>query len=144
MLAYISIIGRLTETPELRTVNTKDSEKQCLTLKIATNDKLAGITNEGKGEALFFQATAWEQQAVNLAPYVKRGDVISVSGHLHLSLYEDKEGYIQTNLEIKRPNITLLPNPKKEESQQSGNRLKGKLPPKKKETAEQPTEEIPW
>lgn len=137
MLARISIIGHLTETPELRTVNTKDGEKQCLTLRIATNDKLAGTTEEGKGEALFFQATIWEKQAVGLAPYVKRGDVISVSGHLHITLYEDKEGFIQTNLEIKRPDVTLLPNPKKEESRQSGNRLKGKLPPKKEATAEQ-------
>ena len=144
MLARINVIGRLTETPKLRNVNTKDGEKECLTLKIATNDKLAGTTEEGKGEALFFQATVWEKQATALAPYVKRGDVISVSGHLHITLYENKEGYIQTNLEIKRPNVTLLPNPKKEESSQSGNRLKGKLPPKKEATAEQPPEEIPY
>ena len=144
MLAYVSTIGRLTETPKLRTVNTKDGEKQCLTLKIATNDKLAGITEEGKGEALFFQATVWEKQAIKLSEYVSKADVISVSGHLHITLYEDKEGFIQTSLEIKQPNITLLPNPKKEESRQSGNRLKGKLPPKKEATAEQLPEEIPF
>lgn len=83
--------GRLTRDPEVR--YTRDS-------KAVVDFSLAVNRQHDREKTDFFNCEAWGTLAEIVGKYLVKGSEIVVSGELHVSSYEDKEG-------IKRTSTTL-------------------------------------
>ena len=80
---FISIIGRITEKPELiasgETVYTRFS--------IAVNSY-----SKGEKKTEFFDVVAFGKNAENICKYLEKGYTIPIAGHLHQDVYTTKDG----------------------------------------------------
>ena len=92
----INVAGRITAAPELK--YTEKDKKAIVRFSIAVNN--------GSEIADFFNVTAFDKQAENLAKYVSKGDMLAVSGRLSTSLYE-KDGVKINSVYILANNITF-------------------------------------
>lgn len=78
----ITMVGRLTQDPDLKTAKTG---KPYCRLNIAT--EYEGRT---KRESCFIDVTVWDQDAEMAKKYLKKGSVIAVIGRLSLQRWQDK------------------------------------------------------
>lgn len=82
----VSLFGRITKDPELRTAG----ESSVVNFTLAVNRK------RSKGEehpvADFIQCSAWNRLAEVIEKYVSKGDRIGVRGELQQRKYTDKDG----------------------------------------------------
>lgn len=92
----INVAGRITASPELK--YTEKDKKAIVRFSIAVNN--------GSEIADFFNVTAFDKQAENLAKYVSKGDMIAVSGRLSTSSYE-RDGVKINSVYILANNITF-------------------------------------
>lgn len=98
----INITGRITAKPELK--YTEKDKKSVVSFSIAYNASEEHVD--------FFNVTAFDKQAENLAKYVDKGDMLAISGRLTTRSYTNKDGIDVTVTEIISSNITFV-NPKK-------------------------------
>ena len=92
----INVAGRITAAPELK--YTEKDKKAIVRFSIAVNN--------GSEIADFFNVTAFDKQAENLAKYVSKGDMLAVSGRLSTSSYE-KDGVKINSVQIIASAITF-------------------------------------
>ena len=59
-------------------------------------------------EVYYFDITLWGKQAENLKPYLLKGKMICVEGHLKQDRWEDSEGKKQSKISIVADNVQLL------------------------------------
>lgn len=85
----INLTGRICRSPEIKTT---DSGKNVLTNSIAV---------KGFGEkTTFLNFTAWQGNADYLSRFVKKGNMIAISGRLESRDYVDKDGNNKTVYEV--------------------------------------------
>ena len=84
---YVSMIGRLTKTPEIRQTNTG---KNVCTFTLAVDRRYKDA--QGNATADFFSVQAWEKLAELCARYLDKGSKVFVSGELRNRSYEAKDG----------------------------------------------------
>ena len=92
---YVSMIGRLTKTPDIRQTNTG---KNVCTFTLAVNRRYKDA--QGNATADFFTVQAWEKLAELCARYLDKGSKVFVSGELRNRSYEAKDGSKRTVTEI--------------------------------------------
>lgn len=100
MLNNLSLVGRLTADPELKTVKGKDGKDvSVLRLNIAVdrNGKDAGCD--------FIPVNFWRGTAEFVSKYFKKGDLISIAGELRQNNYTDKDGNKRTSIEVLANNV---------------------------------------
>lgn len=102
----ITIIGNLTDAPELRFTPTGAAVAK---FRVASTPRFMDkATNTWKdGEALFLACTAWRQVAENVAESLDRGSRVIISGRLKQRTYETREGEKRTVLELEVDEIGL-------------------------------------
>lgn len=83
MLNTITIMGRLTKAPELRSTQ---SGVPVTSVSIACDRDIAAKGVEKKTD--FFEVTAWRHTAEFLCKYFDKGTMIVVNGRLQTSFYE--------------------------------------------------------
>ena len=88
----ISLIGRLTATPEIRQTQ---SGKSVTSFRIAVDRPMAK-----EKTADFIDITAWGSTADFIAKYFIKGQMIALQGSLQSRTYEDKEGKKRTAWEV--------------------------------------------
>ncbi len=88
MLNHITIMGRLTADPELRTTNGDVSVASC-TLAV-DQDYVNKTTNERETD--FINVVAWRGTANFLAKYFQKGQLAVMEGRLQIRSYTDKDG----------------------------------------------------
>ncbi|AOY72024.1 single-stranded DNA-binding protein [Arthrobacter sp. ZXY-2] len=95
----ITIIGNLTNDPELRWTN---SGSAVANFTIASTPRTFDRqSNEWKdGETLFLRASVWRETAENVAETLKKGMRVIVEGRLKSRSYETKEGEKRTVIEL--------------------------------------------
>ena len=95
----ITVVGNLTEDPELRFT---PSGAAVAKFRVASTPRfLDRQTNEWKdGEPLFLQCNAWRQMAENVAESLQRGARVVVTGRLRQRSYETREGEKRTVFEL--------------------------------------------
>lgn len=93
MLNHISIMGRLTDTPEVRTTTSGIS---VCSFTIA-NDKDYKKDDTAPN---WVDCVAWRQNADFIAQYFKKGSLIAISGALQTRQYQDKNGNNRKATEI--------------------------------------------
>ena len=87
MINRVVLVGRLTKDPELRYT---PSGVPMARFTVAVNRPFSN--QQGEKEADFIGCIAWRKQAENLANFMKKGSLISVSGRLQTNSYENQQG----------------------------------------------------
>ena len=108
MLNRITICGRLTRDPELRTTSTG---KDVVEFSIAVNKRIKPADGP---DADFFRVKAWGQTASYVGEYIGRGRLVSVDGRLESRKYTDKEGNAREIVEIVADNVNALDRPRED------------------------------
>ena len=104
----ITVIGRLTRDPELRT--TKTGRNVCSFTIAANNRRKNQNTGEWEdGTALFLNCTAWDtdysQMAANVANTLHKGMQVIAHGQVHQGSYTDRQGVERTTFEMRVDSI---------------------------------------
>lgn len=103
MLNSVSLVGRLTDDPNLRYTSTG---------KAVANFRLAiqrPFKNQnGDYEADFINCVVWNKQAENLAQYMNKGSTIAVSGSLQSRSYENQNGQKVYVTEVLVNNVSFI------------------------------------
>lgn len=114
MLNSVSLVGRLTDDPNLRYTSTG---------KAVANFRLAiqrPFKNQnGDYEADFINCVVWNKQAENLAQYMNKGSTIAVSGSLQSRSYENQNGQKVYVTEVLVNNVSFIQS-KKNNNQNNG------------------------
>lgn len=95
MLNTITIAGRLTKPPELRT--TQNGVSVCA-FSVAVERDYAGQGQERGTD--FFDCTAWRQGGEFVSKYFHKGDMIIVTGRMQSRDWTDNNGNKRRNWEI--------------------------------------------
>ena len=122
MLNRITICGRLTRDPELRTTSTG---KDVVEFSIAVNKRIKPADG---ADADFFRVKAWGQTASYVGEYIGRGRLVSVDGRLESRKYTDKEGNAREIVEIVAENVNALDRPKEDAEPRQEPRGKARPP----------------
>lgn len=95
----ISIIGRITKEPELKTTtNGKKFVSFCLAVP----------KSNGKNETSFIDCIVWEHSAEFLCRNVHKGNQVGITGALETRQYTDNQGVNRKASEIQVRNIDLI------------------------------------
>ena len=94
--------GRITKNAELKT---SQAGKSFCYFCIAVDD---GKDADGNRATSFIDCIAYNSQAEFLANYIKKGDLIAVTGRLHVTLNEDKDGNKTKRATIKVSSVESL------------------------------------
>jgi len=100
MLNTVTIQGRLTKDPELRTTPNNVS---VMTFTIATQQKY--VRQGAERVSYFFDCVAWKQTAEFIARYFKKGQMMLIEGSLQQRKYTDKQGNDRSVIEILASNV---------------------------------------
>lgn len=94
----ISIIGRLTAAPDVRT--TQSGVPVCSFTLAVKRPRVKDTTD-------FINCVAWRQSGEYIGKYGKKGSLVGVSGVLTSRKYEDKEGNKRTAFEVVADSVEL-------------------------------------
>lgn len=97
----VSLIGRMTHTPELREL---DTGYKILRFSIAVPDDF------DREKTYFINCVAWNKTAEIIESYVSKGQQIAISGSIQTRNYEDREGNNRTAFEVNVSNFTFIGN----------------------------------
>lgn len=120
----VSISGNLGRDPELKATR---SGMQTLRLSVCVNTRVKR-NGEWEDRPNWVRVTFFGQRAESLERYLRKGDHVTISGHLSQSTWETKEGEKRSSLEVIGDDIDF-----------SGNRGKSPEPP-----AEVEDDDIPF
>lgn len=90
----VCLVGRITETPELRCTTTGNSV--CVFSVAVDRDYKE---KDGSYGSDFFRVVAYKSRAEYIGKYVKKGALLEITGRLHLNKYE-KDGKKLSVVEI--------------------------------------------
>lgn len=88
------LMGRLTDTPELRKTN---SGLSVTSFSIAINRR---FKQDGEQQTDFINCVAWRQTAEFIANYFTKGSMIAVEGSIQTRKYTDRDGNNRTATEV--------------------------------------------
>ena len=101
MLNHITIMGRLTRDPELRTTQAGVS---VVSFTVAC-DRDFGGRDGGERQTDFIDCVAWRSTGEFVSKYFHKGSMIVVSGRLQSRKWQDRDGNNRTNWEINADNV---------------------------------------
>ena len=101
MLNHITIMGRLTRDPELRTTPAGIS---VASFSVAV-DRDFGSKDTKEKETDFIDCVAWRQTGEFVSKYFTKGSMAVVSGRLQIREWTDKEGNKRRTAEIVADNV---------------------------------------
>ena len=87
MINNVTLVGRLTRDPELRYT---PSNIAITTFNMAVNRNFKN--QDGNREADFINCMIWRQQAENFANWVKKGNLVGITGRIQTRSYDNQQG----------------------------------------------------
>lgn len=114
-----SIIGRLTQDPDTRTI---PSGQSVTTFSVATNFNWTDANGQKQDKVEYHNVVAWRRLAEICAQYLKKGKRVYIEGRLETRSWEDQNGVKKYRTEIITDNMIMLDGP----GQSSGT---GQTPP---------------
>ncbi len=123
MLNHITIMGRLTRDPELRTTQNGVS---VTSFTLAVDRDVKGP--DGRREVDFIDVVAWRQTAEFVCKYFSKGRMAVVDGRLQIRDWTDKDGNKQRNAEVLASSVYFC----------DSKRDQGDTPQKRYEAPEEP------
>ena len=109
MLNNVSLVGRLTKNPEVRTIG--DDTTVC-NFTLAVNRPFKD--EKGEKVADFIQCQAWKQQADFIGKYLVKGQLVAVTGSIHTRTYEKAD---QTTAYVTEVNVNQIQSLERKEAQ---------------------------
>ena len=101
MLNHITIMGRLTRDPEMRTTQSGVAVAS-FTLAV---DRDFGGRDGGEKQTDFIDCTAWRHTAEFVSKYFSKGRMAVVSGRLQIDSYTDNDGNKRRSAKVIADNI---------------------------------------
>ena len=101
MLNHITIMGRLTRDPELRTTQAGVS----VTSFTVAVDRDFGGRDGGERQTDFIDCVAWRSTGEFVSKYFHKGSMIVVSGRLQSRKWQDRDGNNRPSWEINADNV---------------------------------------
>ena len=101
MLNHITIMGRLTRDPELRSMQ---SGVSVASFTVAC-DRDFGGRDGGERQTDFIDCVAWRSTGEFVSKYFHKGSMIVVSGRLQMRDWTDREGNKRTSAEVVCDNV---------------------------------------
>ena len=101
----IVLLGRLTKDPELK--ESESTKISYLKFDLAVERRFK--TDELYGDVDFIPIIAWAKNAEVIAKYVKKGDMITLSGRLSVSLFKDEEGKQKHSMNVILEEFKFVP-----------------------------------
>lgn len=98
----LTIIGNLTNDPELRTTT---SGKNVCGFSVAVNRR---NKIEGQPDADFFRVSAWGQLGENCAKFLAKGKKVCVVGSVSVRTYENQKHETRASMEVKANDVEFL------------------------------------
>ena len=102
MINTITITGRCTNAPELRSVKAGKTKDDGYVAEVNI------AVNKDKDTVFFFPVVAWGITAKALAEYVDKGDKITVSGYLAYKSWENDAGEKRSRTYINANSIEFM------------------------------------
>ena len=102
-LNRVTLIGRLTRDPEIRTV----ANTSVCNFSLATNRTYVA-NGEKKEETHFFDCEVWGKLADVLKQYATKGKQLAVEGRLQQSVWDAPDGKKNSKVRIRVENFQLL------------------------------------
>ncbi len=96
----VSLVGRLTNKPELR--HTNNAEVPVARFGLAVTRPF------NRDEVDFINIVAWRKQAENVSNYLDKGSLVSVDGRIQTGTYNDKDGNKRYSFDVIADNIQFL------------------------------------
>ena len=87
MINNVTLVGRLTRDPELRYT---PSNIAITTFNMAVNRNFKN--QDGNREADFINCMIWRQQAENFVNWVKKGNLVGITGRIQTRSYDNQQG----------------------------------------------------
>lgn len=94
MINNVTLMGRLTAAPELKTTQSGTS---VTAFCIAVDRR---FQKDGDKQADFINCVAWRNTAEFIARYFGKGDMIAVTGEIQTRKYQDKNGNNRVAVEV--------------------------------------------
>ena len=111
----VSLVGRLTKDPELRTVSTGNTT---CSFTVAVNRQFTNAN--GERETDFINCVVWGKQAENLAKFCTKGSQIGVTGRIQTRNYDGQDGKRVYVTEVVATNINFLSSKNNTETNSNG------------------------
>ncbi len=99
----VYLIGRLTETPELKDL---DDERQTLAINLAVQRSYKN--EDAIYETDFIRCVLWNAIAEHTAEYCHKGDLVGIKGRIQNRSYEDEDGNKKYITEVIVDKISFL------------------------------------
>lgn len=109
MINCINIMGRLTDTPELKVTN---SGTNVTTFTVAVERQYS----KGEKQTDFIPVTAWRGTAEFVSKWFSKGQMIAVQGSLQTRKYQDKDGHNRTAFEVVAEQVSFCGDKKADHS----------------------------
>ena len=102
MINNVCLMGRLTDTPELRKTQSGIS---VTTFTVAVSRSF--VTKGAERQTDFIDVVAWRQTAEFVTRYFKKGQMIALTGSIQTRTYQDKEGKNRKAFEVVADEISF-------------------------------------
>lgn len=103
MLNSISLIGRITTDPELKTT---PSESRVTSFCLAVARDFVKQGEERQTD--FIDCVAWNNTADVICRYLRKGSSVGVTGRLQTRSYEDRDGNRRKSTEVVIQNVSFI------------------------------------
>lgn len=122
MLNRITLVGRLTRDPELRTTTTG---RNYATFSIAVQKRVKP-QDPNERDADFFNIKVWGQTADYVSNYLTKGRLVAVDGRIESRRYTDQQGVQREIWEVSADNVSGLDRPRDDQGGASGGEPTGR------------------
>jgi single-strand DNA-binding protein len=103
----VTVTGRLTRDPELRTF--PESGGSVCTLRIAVNGRRKNQqTNQWEDQANFFDVSVWGQQGENCTRFLSKGRQVAIDGRLRHRTWTAQDGQNRSAVDIIADSVQFL------------------------------------
>ena len=103
MLNNVSLIGRITADPELKTTNT---DSKVLSFCLAVQRDYVKHGEERQSD--FIDFVAWNKTEEIIAKYLHKGSSVGVTGRVQTRSFEDKDGKKRKATEVVVQNVSFI------------------------------------
>lgn len=111
----VQLVGRLTKDIECQEYGKGKDGGYFARFALAVRD---GIDKDGNTITQFINCVAWNNTAVNLEKYTKKGDQVAIMGRITENNYEDDQKVKHYSQQVTVSEIELLSNKKAEEEEE--------------------------
>lgn len=121
MINNVVLIGRLTRDAELRYT---PSNIAVATFNLAVNRNFKN--DNGDREADFINVVMWRQQAENFANWVKKGNLVGITGRIQTRSYDNQQGQRVYVTEVVAESFQIL---EKKDNAANNASMENQIPP---------------